>query len=226
LTSISLFLIDSSINKNFPAFSLSFCSEIRLNHGVEHAKPEDWRLKMANTFDPASRDSVAGWGWFVALGVLLIMAGGIAFGNLLVATVASVYYLGIIMLIGGLLNLGHAFRVKDWGGFVYWMLSGAFYAAAGLFAFVNPLLASSALTFLLAVALIVAGAFRVWVGFRLSPLGGWGWIVIGGLITLLAGLVIAAGWPVDSLWILGLFLAVDLVMQGLALIAFGVLVKG
>lgn len=65
----------------------------------------------------------------------------------------------------------------------------------------------------------------MWVGFRLSPLGGWGWIVIGGLVTLIAGLVIAAGWPVDSLWILGLFLAVDLVMQGLALIAFGVLVK-
>lgn len=182
---------------------------------------------MADTLDPAGRDNVAGsWGWFVALGVLLIMAGGIAFGNLLVATVASVYYVGIIMLIGGLLNLGHAFRVRDWGGFRYWLLSGAFYAAAGLFAFIDPMLASSILTFLLAIALIVAGAFRVWVGFRLSPLGGWGWMMIGGLITLSAGLVIASGWPVDSLWILGLFLAVDLVMQGLALIAFGVLAKG
>ncbi|HXV31982.1 MAG TPA: HdeD family acid-resistance protein [Sinorhizobium sp.] len=182
---------------------------------------------MAHAFDPTGGDAVARkWGWFVALGVLLIMAGGIAFGNLLMATVASVYYVGLIMLIGGLLNLGHAFRVRDWGGFFYWLLSGAFYAAAGIFAFINPVLASSVLTFLLAIALIVAGAFRVWVGFRLSPLGGWGWIAIGGLITLIAGLVIAAGWPIDSLWILGLFLAVDLVMQGLALIAFGVLVKG
>jgi uncharacterized membrane protein HdeD (DUF308 family) len=105
------------------------------------------------------------------------------------------------------------------------VLSGGLYAAAGLFAFINPLLASSILTILMAIALIVAGAFRIWVGFRLSPLGGWGWIVIGGLVTLIAGLVIAAGWPVNSLWILGLVLAVDLVMQGLALIAFGVLVK-
>ncbi|ASY62037.1 hypothetical protein SJ05684_c05730 [Sinorhizobium sojae CCBAU 05684] len=179
-----------------------------------------------NRFEAGNGDAVAGkWAWFVALGVLLIMAGGIAFGNLLMATVASVYYVGVIMLIGGLLNLGQAFRVKDWGGFIYWMLSGAFYAAAGLFTFVNPLLASSVLTLLLAIALIAAGAFRVWVGFRLSPLAGWGWILIGGLFTLVAGLVIAAGWPVDSLWILGLLLSVDLVMQGLALIAFGVLVK-
>ncbi|AUX75565.1 HdeD family acid-resistance protein [Sinorhizobium fredii] len=181
---------------------------------------------MTNTFDPSGRQTVAGkWGWFVALGVLLIMAGGIAFGNLLMATVASVYYVGLIMLIGGLLNLAQAYQVKDWGGFLFWVLSGGLYAAAGLFAFVNPLLASSILTILMAMALIVAGAFRIWVGFRLSPLSGWGWIVIGGLVTLIAGLVIAAGWPVDSLWILGLFLAVDLVMQGLALIAFGVLVK-
>lgn len=182
---------------------------------------------MAHAPDSTGRPAIVRkWGWFVALGVLLIMAGGVAFGNLMVATEASVYYLGLIMVVGGLLNLGHAFQVKDWGGVSYWLLSGAFYAAAGLFAFVNPVLASAVLTLLLAIALIVAGGFRMWVGFRLSPLDGWGWIAIGGLVTLVAGLVIAAGWPIDSLWILGLFLAVDLVMQGLALIAFGVLVKG
>ncbi|AEG52420.1 HdeD family acid-resistance protein [Sinorhizobium meliloti] len=182
---------------------------------------------MVHASDPAGREALAGkWGWFVALGVLLIMCGGIAFGNLLMATVASVYYVGLIMLIGGLLNLAHAFQVKSWGSVLYWILSGAFYAAAGLFAFINPVLASSVLTFLLALALIAAGCSRIWVGFRLRPLGGWGWMVIGGLVTPLAGLIIAAGWPVDSLWILGLFLAVDLVMQGLASIAFGVLARG
>lgn len=48
---------------------------------------------------------------------------------------------------------------------------------------------------------------------------GSGWIIFGGVITALAGLVIALGWPVNSLWILGLFLAIDLTMQGWALIA-------
>ena len=75
------------------------------------------------------------------------------------------------------------------------------------------------------IALIVAGLFRIWSGFALRPIKGWGWIALGGLVTLLAGLVIMAGWPVNSLWILGLFLAIDITMQGLALIAFGVLAK-
>lgn len=182
---------------------------------------------MTHAFDPAGKAAIAGkWGWFVALGVLLIMCGGLAFGNLLMATVASVYYVGLIMLIGGLLNLAHAFQVKGWDSVLYWLLSGACYAIAGLFAFINPVLASSVLTVLMAVALIVAGCFRIWVSFKLRPIQGWGWVALGGLVTLAAGLIIASGWPVNSLWILGLFLAVDLVMQGLSLIAFGVLAKG
>ena len=165
------------------------------------------------------------WGWFVALGVALIMGGGIAFGNVMAATVASVYYVGMLMLIGGMLHLVQAFRVKKWESVFSWILSGACYTVAGVFAFLNPMLASAALTLLMAVVLIVAGTLRIWIGFRLRPRAGWGWIALGGLVTLLAGLIIAAGWPVNSLWILGPFLAIDLVMQGLALIVFGVLVK-
>ncbi len=182
---------------------------------------------MAQVFDPSGKSVPSDkWGWFVALGVLMIMGGGIAFGNVLAATVASVYTVGIVMLVGGILHLGQAFRVKSWESAIYWSLSGACYTIAGIFAFFNPLLASAILTFLMAVALVVAGAFRIWTAFKLRPLAGWGWIALGGVLTLLAGLVIAAGWPINSLWLLGLFLAIDLVMQGLALIAFGVLAKG
>src|ERR671913_193844 len=81
---------------------------------------------MAQAFDPTGK-SVASekWGWFVALGVLMIMGGGIAFGNVLGATVASVYSVGIVMLVGGLLHLAQAFRVKGWERVLYWSLSGA-----------------------------------------------------------------------------------------------------
>jgi uncharacterized membrane protein HdeD (DUF308 family) len=104
---------------------------------------------------------------------------------------------------------------------LFWVLSGLLYLLAGIFAFVNPILASAALTLFLAVALLVAGIFRIWVGRRMKPLKGWGWIVAGGVITALAGFVVALGWPVNSLWVLGLFLAVDLLVQGWTLIAFG-----
>ncbi len=161
------------------------------------------------------------WGWFIVLGILMLMLGGIAFGNLLFATVASVYYVGITILIAGIIEIIHAFSVQTWKSFFFWMLSGLLYAAAGVLTFLNPLLASTIFTFFIAVALVGSGLFRMFVAFQSRSIKGWGWVFCGGLITALAGLVIAAGWPVNSLWVLGIFLAVDLVFQGWAMIALG-----
>jgi uncharacterized membrane protein HdeD (DUF308 family) len=159
------------------------------------------------------------WGWFVALGVALLILGGIAFGNLVLATVVSVYYVGIMMLVAGIIEIIHAFGVKTWGSFFFWLLSGLLYAAAGIVAFVNPILAAGVLT------LLGSGFFRIWMGFKSKPAAGWGWIVAAGVITALAGLVIAMQWPVNSLFILGLFLAIDLIFQGWSFIAFGLGIK-
>ncbi|RUU44354.1 HdeD family acid-resistance protein [Mesorhizobium sp. M6A.T.Ce.TU.002.03.1.1] len=167
----------------------------------------------------------AKWGWFVGLGVLLLILGGIAFGNLFIATVASVYVVGWLMLMAGVIEIMHALGVKTWSRFFYWLLSGLLYAVAGFFAFYNPLLASAVLTFLLAVALLASGVLRAWVGYKHRPAKGWGWLVAAGIISALAGLVIAMGWPVNSVWVLGLFLAIDLIFQGWAFIAVGLALK-
>ncbi|HBT69073.1 MAG TPA: HdeD protein [Agrobacterium sp.] len=167
----------------------------------------------------------AKWGWFLALGLVLLAFGVIALGNLLVATVASVFYVGVMMLMGGILQLFHAFQVKGWESVLFWTLSGLLYAIAGVIAFQNPDLTAAVLTLLMAVSLVIAGIFRLVVGFRLKPATGWGWVAVAGAVTALAGLVIAAGWPVNSLWVLGLFLAIDLIMQGFAMIALAMAMR-
>lgn len=177
---------------------------------------------MASVFNGTPSSALhSKWIWFVGLGVLLVVCGAIALGNLLLATVASVYYVGMLMLFGGMVYLVHAFQVRGWDHVLFWGLSGVLYVLAGVFAFFNPILTSAALTLFLAVALLIAGVFRIWVGRRMKPARGWGWIVASGAITALAGFVIALGWPVNSLWILGLFLAADLLLQGWTMIAFG-----
>lgn len=167
------------------------------------------------------QEARAKWGWFVALGVGLLILGFIAATNLLVATVASVYYVGMMMLIGGIIEIIHSFSVKSWGGFFWWLLSGLLYTAAGVVTFMNPILATAILTFVLCIALIASGILKIWVGFKARPDSGWGWIVAAGVVTVLAGLVISSGWPVNSLWILGMFLAVDLIFQGWSFVLFG-----
>lgn len=165
------------------------------------------------------------WGWFVALGVILILLGGIAFGNLMLATVASAYFIGGFMLIAGIVEIIHAFNVQTWKSFFFWFLSGLLYVAAGIITFSSPLLAAAIFTILLAVALVATGFFRIWMGFQAKPAKGWGWLVFAGAITAITGVLIAIQWPINSLFILGLFLAIDLIFQGWAFIAFGLGIK-
>lgn len=167
----------------------------------------------------------AKWGWFVALGLVLVVLGLCAAVHLFAATVATVFYVGALMLLGGAIHFFQAFRVKGWGNVLFWSLSGLLYAASGVIAFMNPLLASAVLTLFLAAALTVAGVFRAWAGFKAKSHEGWGWIVTGGVVTLLAGLIILLGWPVNSLWVLGILLAVDLTFQGWSLVACGLALK-
>ena len=54
---------------------------------------------------------------------------------------------------------------------------------------------------------------------------GWGWIVVSGIVTLLLGLIIIARWPVNSVYILGLFLGVDLIVNGVGTLMFGLALR-
>jgi uncharacterized membrane protein HdeD (DUF308 family) len=51
------------------------------------------------------------------------------------------------------------------------------------------------------------------------------WIVLSGAITLLLGIVILAHWPVSSLYILGIFLGIDLIFIGGTWLAMGLALR-
>ncbi|OVZ58455.1 hypothetical protein CDO44_14560 [Pigmentiphaga sp. NML080357] len=167
----------------------------------------------------------ASWGWFVALGVLMLILGFVAGVYVLAATVASVLFVGVMMLVAGIGQLVQAWRVKGWRGFLLWTLSGLLYAIAGGLALYNPLAGAAVLTLLLGAFLIAAGVLRLWVWFQHRSQQGWGWLALSGVITLLAGLLVAVGWPANSLWILGLLLAIDLLFQGATLVMLGLALR-
>lgn len=165
------------------------------------------------------------WGWFVALGVTLLLLGLLALINVLVVTTASVIYVGLMMIVGAIAQIYVAFQVRAWGDFFFWLLSGLLYGAAGTLVFYNPTLAAEVLTLLLAVSMIVAGALRLTAGIRSHSLAGWGWVVASGIVTLLVGSIIAIGWPAKTLWVLGVFLAIDLMFQGASALSHGLTLK-
>ena len=163
----------------------------------------------------------AKWGWIVALGVVYLLAGFVALGSVVMATVASVLIVGVMMIVAGVAEVISAFQIKSWGKFLLWVLLGVLYIVAGFVTFENPLFAAVLLTLILGASLVASGVMRIILAFSMKQETPWIWILLSGVITLLLGLLILAHWPVSSLYILGLFLGIDLIMAGAGWIGLG-----
>jgi uncharacterized membrane protein HdeD (DUF308 family) len=164
-------------------------------------------------------------GWIIALGVVYVIAGIVALASLATATVVSVFVVGIMMLIAGVAEVINAFQIKTWGKFILWLLLGALYIVAGFLTFDNPLLAAAFLTLFLGFSLMASGIVRAFLAFSMQRAMPWIWVLLSGIVTFLLGLIIVVHWPVSSLYILGLFLGIDLIIAGAGWIGIGLGLK-
>ena len=163
----------------------------------------------------------AKWGWIVTLGAVYVIVGFIALGSVVVATVASVLVVGVAMIVAGIAEVINAFQVKSWGKFLLWALLGVLYVIAGFVTFENPLLAAALLTLVLGTSLVASGIMRIILAFSMKRETPWIWVAVSGIITLLLGLLILAHWPINSVYILGLLLGIDLIIAGAGWIGIG-----
>lgn len=168
----------------------------------------------------------ARWGWFVGLGAILLLLGFFALAHVFAATIASVIFIGVLMAVGGAGQLAHAWRIREAGGFLFWSVSGLLYLGAGLFAVFYPVQGATVLTLLFGAMLIAVGVLRMWLWFQNRGQRGWGWLGVSGVLTLLVGLLVAIDWPGNSVWILGLLLAIDLLFQGWSTLLLGLVLRG
>jgi uncharacterized membrane protein HdeD (DUF308 family) len=94
------------------------------------------------------------------------------------------------------------------------------YLAAGVIIIDRPLEAAILYTLIMAVFFFVEGLFRI-----IAAISGrfrdWGWVLLSGVITLLLGVLIWKQWPISGLWVVGMFLGIDMIVNGAAYIALG-----
>jgi uncharacterized membrane protein HdeD (DUF308 family) len=149
----------------------------------------------------------------LALGLTSVIVGFLAISSAFVATLASVVFFGVLLLIAGFTEVVHAVMVRNLRGFALHLLSAALYLLVGLFMLEDPVRAAVVLTLLIAAAFFVGGVLRIIVSLAVrSP--GWPWVLLNGVVDLILGLLIWNGWPESSLWVIGLFVGIDLVLHG------------
>jgi len=152
-------------------------------------------------------------GWFLALGILMIVIGTIAFVLTPAATLGTVLVLGWLLVFSGIIEVVHAFQMRGWGGVFLHVIAGILGVLIGLLVVTHPVAGALAWTLLIASFLTIVGLFRVIAAIRLK-FPNWGWAVFDGAVTLGLGVLVWAEWPWSGLWFLGLAVGVSLVLRG------------
>jgi uncharacterized membrane protein HdeD (DUF308 family) len=155
------------------------------------------------------------WGWLLALGILMIILGTIAFLIMPAATLGAVLVLGWLMVISGVIETIQAIRERNSGGLFLHLIGGILGLLVGLLVVTHPVAGALAWTLLFASFFTVIGVFRLVLALRFK-FPNWGWAALDGAITLALGVLLWLNWPWSGVWFLGLALGVSLVLRGWA----------
>lgn len=185
--------------------------------------------------DPIERAVLPGsigrhWWTYLAEGILLIVLGVAAVIIPIVASVAFAFLLGIILLIAGGAGAVHALAKPRAPGFGWALLSAVITIIAGLLLIGWPVAGALSLTIVLAVYLFAEGLASIGYAWthRNHIERGWAWMLFNGIVDWIMAAVIIWVLPTlfVALWVLGLFIGIDLIFGGVSLVRIGTSARG
>lgn len=154
-------------------------------------------------------------GWQIAWGVVLIIAGILAIAMPFVAALATAYVFAWLLIIGGVGELAYAVHTRHEQGFGWKVLGGVLTLVVGILVLVAPLAGAASLGLLVGVFLFLGGIARTVLSLRLRPTRGWGWVLADGIISIVVGVLVGAGWPEYSIVFIGVLTGLWLLWAGI-----------
>ena len=180
----------------------------------------------SSQIEQAANEVRANWGWLLFMGIALVILGVIGLYMAGTLTVASVLWFGILVIIGGALTLIDGFKAEGWKAKLWEILIALLYIVAGLVMVANPGASAVWFTLFIAIFLLITGVFRIVIGFQIrKEVQNWMWTVIGGVASIILAIMIFNQWPISGLWVIGLFIAIEMIMQGISMISIAMAAK-
>ena len=153
-----------------------------------------------------------------------MLLGLVAISSSFIATLATVVVFGILLLLGALFQVITALWGRSWRGFFLHLLGGVLYLIVGVFMIDHPVEAALGVTLLVALGLLVNGIVRI-VMSVIEQFDGWGWMLFSGIVSFLLGAAIWRQWPFLDLWVIGLFVGIEMLSSGLSWTMLGLAVR-
>lgn len=160
------------------------------------------------------------WWWYVLLGICTILIGMFAVAYSVLTTIASVLIFGVLLIVSGAMETGHAILRRRWSGFFLDLLFGILSLVVGVLVVIHPVESALSLTLLIAFFLIFGGVFKSVVALT-AGFQHWIWLLLAGVVSIALGVMIYRKWPADALWVIGLFVGIDMIFNGWTLVMLG-----
>jgi len=159
-------------------------------------------------------------------GILSIIFGFIGLYMSTIMTMTTILILGIFMLLVGVVFLVEAFSSPEWQGKLLNLGLSILYIGAGAITITNPIATAVWFTLFLAVFLGMIGVLRIIMAFQIkSRTRAWVWVAFGGVLNILLGVLVYMGWPESGLWVIGMFISIELIIHGFNAIVLSRIVK-
>ena len=160
-------------------------------------------------------------GALIGMGILFIALGMIGIAGQTLFSFVTINVLGAFLILGGALQFAHALKSSGWKSVGIQIILAILYIAAGIYTWAFPIPALEAITLWLAVIFFVTGFLRLISAFQHRHFQEWFWLVLSSAISILMGVLIMNGYPESSLWLPGLLIAIELLLQGWSLLFLG-----
>ncbi len=159
------------------------------------------------------------------IGTLTVLLGVLCLAVPFVAGMAVVRVVGFLLIMGGVMRSILAFKAGSFGKGLLALLIGVVTLIAGVLIFAQPLRGLTTLALILAAYFVVDGFSEIAVAFRAKPNPGWTWLLLGGAVSLVLGVMIWRQWPVSGTWAIGTLVGIKLIFAGWAEIAMAAAAK-
>ncbi len=157
------------------------------------------------------------WLWFIA-GLLSFIGGCFAWANPLAATLTVEMLAGWSFIFSGVTSLFSIFGNKETKSRIISIALGILLIALGASLLKNPLQGIISLTIVVGSMILCAGISRIVLAFKEKGNARWV-ILLSGVLSLLLGIMIFSNFPQSAATLLGIFLAVELLSNGISLMA-------
>ena len=159
--------------------------------------------------------------WLIVVAVLALLGGIVSILVPAITSVTMAIFIGWVLVFAGITTGVHAVTNRS----VLRGLEAILTVIAGLYVLIFPLSGTVTLTFVLAVWFFAGGLLSLAAGTRPRAAPGRSMMLLGGLLSVVLGVLIAVELPSSAAWAIGLLVGVNLIFWSIRAIGTAQILK-